>query len=225
MDTPSHPEIGWIHLDTGQGKRSTLLDLRERADREAFDRLLSRADVVLTGYRPGALERFGLDARSLAERVPGVVTASVSVWGWQGPWAGRRGFDSIVQAVCGVSLVESVDGVTPGALPVQALDHATGHFLAAAIVLALREQHRVGGSIDVRMSLARTAHALLSSAGSAAAVGAKGGAFDLDGATTLPTHRRGRITYAPPVLAFEGAPADYSHVGRPWGADAARWVS
>lgn len=222
VDSPVLEETEWIHLDTGQGKRSTLLDLGERLDREMFEMLLARADVLLTGYRPGALDRFGLAPRSLAERHPGLVTASVSAWGTNGRWAGRRGFDSIVQAASGIAMAESSDGVTPGALPVQALDHATGHFLAAGIALALLEQRRAGGSLDVRMSLARTAASLLSST-------------DLPESpadVALPTRERrltgvgmSSLTYAPPVLAFAGAPSDYRHVGGRWGADVAEWVS
>jgi crotonobetainyl-CoA:carnitine CoA-transferase CaiB-like acyl-CoA transferase len=222
VDSPHLPETGWIHLDTGQGKRSTLLDLRHRDDLERFDALLESADVVVTGYRPGALARFGLDPAALAERHPGIVTASVSAWGVTGPWAQRRGFDSIVQAVSGVAMRESADGVTPGALPVQALDHATGHLLAAAIVTALAEQRRTGGSIDVRMSLARTAHALLTSPD----------AVEAPSGDPAPPPSRTRtftggalrsLTYAPPVLSFSGAPADYPEVGRAWGMDAAEW--
>lgn len=222
VDSPLLEETGWIHLDTGQGKRSTLLDLGERLDREMFESLLARADVLLTGYRPGALARFGLDPQSLADRHPGLVTASVSAWGTNGRWAGRRGFDSIVQAASGIAMAESSDGVTPGALPVQALDHATGHFLAAGIALALLEQRRAGGSLDVRMSLARTAASLLSST-------------DLPESpadVALPTRERrltgvgmSSLTYAPPVLAFAGAPSDYRHVGGRWGGDVAEWVS
>ncbi len=219
VDAPQLAETSWIHLDTGQGKRSTLLDLGERGDREAFDALLGGADVVLTGYRPGSLSRYGLDPETLAERHPGLVTASVSAWGWAGDWAHHRGFDSIVQAVSGIAAFESPDAATPGALPVQALDHSTGHFLAAAIALVLAEQRREGGSIDVRMSLARTAHALLTSPDP---VGEPA-----DG-SALPFLERSlgggaSLTYAPPVLAFVGAPDDYAHVGGRWGADPAEW--
>lgn len=219
IDSPRSPETPWIHLDTGQGKRSGLLDLRDADDHAAFERLLADADVLLTGYRPGALDRFGLAPAQLAERHPGLVTAGVSAWGWIGPWAGRRGFDSIVQAATGIAVRESADGEMPGALPVQALDHATGHFLAAAITTALADQRAHGGSIDVRMSLARVAHALLDATGEDAGAGA---------AIPLPVRTRTlaggrRIDYAPPVLAFAGAPDDYPTVGGEWGVDAARW--
>jgi crotonobetainyl-CoA:carnitine CoA-transferase CaiB-like acyl-CoA transferase len=225
VDAPFLPETGWIHLDTGQGKRSTLLDLRDARDRAAFEDLLSAADVLLTGYRPGVLARFGLDADELADRHPGLVTGAVSAWGWRGSWAGRRGFDSVVQAVTGISMTESPDGMTPGALPAQALDHSTGHFLAAAVTTALVDQRERGGSVGVRMSLVRVAHALLGSP--------EGPSIpDVDAAVAAPTLTRrvegagpGSLTYAPPVLAFDGAPRDYPTLGGVWGADAPRWAS
>jgi crotonobetainyl-CoA:carnitine CoA-transferase CaiB-like acyl-CoA transferase len=225
VDSPLLEETGWIHLDTGQGKRSTRLNLDDRADRAAFEALLSSADVVLTGYRPGALSRFGLDAVDLAERHPGLVTGSVSAWGTRGPWAGRRGFDSIVQAVTGIAMIESLDGGTPGALPVQALDHSSGHFLSAAVTTALIEQRGQGGSVDVRIALARVAHALLN---------APAGVDPPPPADPEPLPSRHRelsgggvqsLTYAPPVLAFDGAPDDYPAVGGAWGADAPVWVA
>ncbi|MBZ4486297.1 CoA transferase [Microbacterium sp. cx-55] len=224
VDAPFLPETGWIHLDTGQGKRSTLLDLCDRTDGARFESLLKRADVVLTGYRPGALTRFGLDPEDLAQRHPGLVTGSVSAWGTQGPWAGRRGFDSIVQAVTGIAVAVTADGETPGTLPAQALDHSTGHFLAAALTMALVGQRTVGGSVDVRMSLARVAHALLDST-DGATVPPDAGAPAAPCRTRAPSESRPfSLTYAPPVLAFDGAPDDYADVGGPWGIDAPDWA-
>lgn len=222
VDSPHHAELGWIHLGTGQGKRSTLLDLDDRHDRDVFERLLAQADVLLTGYRPGALTRFGLDPDAVAERHPGLVSASVSAWGSAGPWAARRGFDSIVQAATGISLAESPGEGRPGALPAQALDHATGHLLSAAIAMALREQRRTGGSFEVRASLAGTARALL---GSPDPVESAPSAADLPARErTVPDARPWTLTYAPPVLAYPGAPADYREVGGRWGVDLAEWT-
>ncbi|WP_344563841.1 CoA transferase, partial [Streptomyces atrovirens] len=92
VDAPGLPEIADQHADTGFGKRSALLDLS--VGRVVFEELLAAADVVVTGYRPGALDRFGLTPRALAERRPGVVVAQLSAWGAYGPWGDRRGFDS-----------------------------------------------------------------------------------------------------------------------------------
>ncbi|MER6414686.1 CoA transferase [Streptomyces humidus] len=154
IDAPHLPELVDQHADTGFGKRSALLDLA--ADRRAFEELLAAADVVVTGYRPGALDRFGLSPEALAARRPGLVVAQVSAWGAYGPWAARRGFDSLVQAATGIAATEG-SAERPGALPAQALDHGTGYLLAAAVLRALTEQSHEGGSRFVRLALARTA--------------------------------------------------------------------
>jgi hypothetical protein len=154
LDPPDRPEIPLQAYDTLPGKRSALLDLAANA--EALEVLLAGADVVVTAYRPGALDRFGLAPDELASRHPGLVVVTLSAWGHEGPWAGRRGFDSIVQAACGIADAEGTGGV-PGALPAQLLDHATGYLAAAGALLALAAQRRGGGSHHVRLALAGTA--------------------------------------------------------------------
>lgn len=140
VDDPGLPEIAAQHLDNGMGKRSALLDLRKDEDREVFDTLLEEADVVVTGYRPHALDRFGLTPEELAQRRPGIVIATLDAWGSAGPWRDFRGFDSIVQAATGISMLTSPDDTKPGALPAQALDHASGYLLAAGVLIALSRQ-------------------------------------------------------------------------------------
>ncbi|GAA5040539.1 CoA transferase [Streptomyces siamensis] len=158
VDAPRLPELADAHADTGFGKRSAVLDLA--TDRRAFEELLAAADVVVTGYRPGALDRFGLSPEALAERRPGLVVAQLSAWGDRSPWAGRRGFDSLVQVATGIAAVEG-SPERPGALPAQALDHGTGYLLAAGVLRALTEQAGDGGSRSVRLALAHTAAWLL----------------------------------------------------------------
>ncbi|WP_280183395.1 CoA transferase [Nocardia cyriacigeorgica] len=152
IDPPGLPEIPWQFRDTCQGKRTTVLDLRR--DRARVDALLDTADVLVTGYRPGALEHAGLTIR------PGLVHGRVSAWGELGPWGGRRGFDSIVQAATGIAIIEGAPSV-PSALPAQALDHASGYLLAAGVIDALVARAADGIGRDVRVSLARTASWLL----------------------------------------------------------------
>jgi crotonobetainyl-CoA:carnitine CoA-transferase CaiB-like acyl-CoA transferase len=205
IDPPDPAEIVWQHLDTGQGKRSALLDLR--TDPDVGQRLLDEADVLVSGYRPGAIEAFGLRAPA------GLVHARINAWG-RGPWAGRRGFDSIVQAASGIALVESADGATPGALPVQALDHASGYFLAAGVIEALAARAGDGRGREVVTALARTASWLLDAPGrlpdhAAAAV-----------PTATVTHGD-RITARPAIPGFD----EYPFPAHPWGTDAAKWGS
>jgi CoA-transferase family III len=154
LDPPDRPEIPLHAYDSLPGKRSALLDVA--AHGRVLDDLLADADVVVSGYRPGALDRFGLSPEELALRHPGLVVVTLSAWGHEGPWAHRRGFDSLVQAACGIAEAEGRDGV-PGALPAQLLDHATGYLAAAGALLALDAQRRAGGSHHVRLALAGTA--------------------------------------------------------------------
>jgi crotonobetainyl-CoA:carnitine CoA-transferase CaiB-like acyl-CoA transferase len=103
--------------------------------------LLRSADVILQSYRPGALASLGFSAEEIAGINPSIVYASLSAWGRDGPWKGRRGFDSLVQTTTGFNVDEgdayeesigsNVSGTKkPRVLPVQALDHASGYLLA-----------------------------------------------------------------------------------------------
>jgi len=183
LDPPHRPELPHAY-DGLLGKRSALLDLDTDAGR--LDELLGAADVLVHGYRPHALDRFGLSPGTLAERHPGLVVVSLSAWGGTGPWGGRRGFDSIVQAASGIAVAESADGDRPGAMPCQLLDHGTGYLCAAAALRGLADQAVAGGTQVRELSLARTAHWLLGSAAAGLASAPGGRAEgDADWLTTL----------------------------------------
>jgi crotonobetainyl-CoA:carnitine CoA-transferase CaiB-like acyl-CoA transferase len=162
IDPPGHPDMrrGAV-ADTLLGKRSAAIDLGDTGAAGVLHRLLDGADAVVCGYRAGSLDRFGLAPDELAARHPALVVVYLDAWGHTGPWAERRGFDSVVQAASGIAARESQDGVTPGALPCQLLDHGTGYLAAAAVLDGLRRQTASGGSIIRRLSLARTALWLL----------------------------------------------------------------
>ncbi len=162
VDSPHRPELPLHSYDGLLGKRSALLDLGTADGAARLHELLSGADVLVHGYRPYALDRFGLTPDDLAGRHPGLVVVSLSAWGSSGPWGGRRGFDSIVQAACGIAMVESADGMRPGAMPCQLLDHGTGYLCAAAALRALDRQATRGGTQFRELCLARTASWLLS---------------------------------------------------------------
>lgn len=217
LDPPGLPELPDQHTDTGFGKRSALVDLA--SGREVFEELLARADVVVTGYRPGSLDRFGLSAEALAGRRPGVVVAQLSAWGATGPWAARRGFDSLVQVATGIAHIEGEHG-RPGALPAQALDHGTGYLLAAGVLRALSDQADAGGGRLVRVALARTAAEVRAGAAGSAAHGGEVPATPWLAERNSPL---GRLRYALPPVDFEGGPRDWARPPGAWGADAARW--
>lgn len=229
IDSPGLPELPDQHLDMDFGKRSATLDLTAPGDREAFEELLTGADVVVTGYRPGALDRFGLSARALAERRPGLVVAQLSAWGAYGPWGGRRGFDSLVQVATGIAVTEGAPDGRPGVLPAQALDHGTGYLLAAAVLRSLTEQTERGGSRVVRLALARTAAWLTGARGdggrSTEAATVEPGAPYEDASPWLAEadSGAGRLRYALSPVRFAGSPPTWERPPGAWGADAARW--
>lgn len=161
LDSPHLPELPSQALDTLPGKRSATLDLAAPEGRARLEDLLAEADLVIQGYRPGALARFGLAADDLADRHPHLSVVTISAWGSRGPWAQRRGFDSLVQCATGIAAAEGTDGV-PGALPAQVLDHATGHLAAAASLLALADVECGDPPRRVDLSLAQTARWLTS---------------------------------------------------------------
>jgi crotonobetainyl-CoA:carnitine CoA-transferase CaiB-like acyl-CoA transferase len=206
IDPPSMPELPLQHVDTGQGKRSSMIDATGARGRAELDALLLDADVLVTGYRPGAIEALGLDLP------PGLVHATVDAWGDVDGWHGRRGFDSLVQAVTGISLIESRT-TAPGALPVQALDHSAGYRLAAAVVRALAVQVDDPSGSRIFVSLAGVASELLNGERREGTVSRSELA---DGVTV--TH--GEYTTARPAFVEFG---DYAAPAHPLGADAPTW--
>lgn len=157
---PHLPFIPSLVVDTGRGKRSAFVDLRTASGRAALGRLVDGADVFVDAYRPGALAAKGFGADALAARRPGIVVATLSAFGATGPWAGRRGFDSLVQAATGFNLAEAeaADQDRPRVLPCQALDHGAGYLLAYGIATALLRRAETGGSWRVEVSLAGVGH-------------------------------------------------------------------
>ncbi|MCP3687432.1 MAG: acyl-CoA transferase [Gammaproteobacteria bacterium] len=144
------------------GKSCAGLDLRKPQDREVFSRLVSEADVLVHGYRPGALAGLGFGDNQCRSLNAKLIIVSLSAYGWSGPWRDRRGFDSLVQMSSGIANagMEWQDTDTPLPLPVQALDHATGYLMAAAVLTALNARMKSGLILSAQLSLAKTAELL-----------------------------------------------------------------
>lgn len=156
--SPNLPNLPRLIADTGRGKLSAHIELRDAAGKEALRSLLREADIFLQGYRPGGLADLGFSPQDTARLRPGIVHVSLSAYGHVGPWSGRRGFDSLVQTASGFNHAEAeAAGQTgPKPLPAQALDHAAGYFLAFGALTALHRRAIEGGSWHVQVSLART---------------------------------------------------------------------
>lgn len=156
--TAAHlPAIAPLVIDTGRGKRSCQLDLRDPDDKRTLHKLLHGADVLVQGYRPGGLAELGVGPEAAARARPGIVYVSLSAYGHVGPWAGKRGFDSLVQTATGLNDDEAraAGSDEPKPLPAQVLDHAAGYLLAFGAMAALHRRAVEGGSWHVRVSLAQ----------------------------------------------------------------------
>jgi len=155
---PDLPAIPWLTIDTGRGKLSSFVELKNEQGRDVFRGLLVQADIVSQGYRPKSIAALGFSPEEAAKINPGIVYVSMSAYGHAGPWAERRGFDSLVQTSTGFNHAEGqaagVEG--PKELPAQMLDHATGYLMAFGAMMAKARQSREGGSWHVRVSLAQT---------------------------------------------------------------------
>jgi crotonobetainyl-CoA:carnitine CoA-transferase CaiB-like acyl-CoA transferase len=155
---PDLPAIPWLTIDTGRGKLTSFVELKSEQGQRVLRDLLAQADVFSQGYRPRALASLGFSPEDVARISPGIVYVSLSAYGHGGPWAERRGFDSLVQTATGFNHAEGqaagIDG--PRELPAQMLDHASGYLMAFGAMVAKARQAREGGSWHVRVSLAQT---------------------------------------------------------------------
>ncbi|HMM93329.1 CoA transferase [Bradyrhizobium sp.] len=155
---PKLPAIPWLTIDTGRGKLTSFVELGSEEGRAILLGLLAEADIFSQGYRPRALAALGFAPEDAARINPGIVYVTLSAYGHAGPWAERRGFDSLVQTTTGFNHAEGkaagIDG--PKELPAQMLDHATGYFMAFGAMMAKARQAREGGSWHVQVSLAQT---------------------------------------------------------------------
>jgi len=152
------PNLLGLVIDTGLGKLSASLDLRQAGDAERLRALVRDCDVFCQSYRPGALARFGLGPEEMARLRPGIVYVTLSAFSHAGPWRERRGFETIIQSVTGMAHEQGMGagGEKPQHLPAQVVDHGTGYLAAFGAQVALARRAREGGSYLVRVSLAQT---------------------------------------------------------------------
>ncbi len=163
IDPPRFEEVPALVPETSAGKHTAFLDLAARDGHAQFEALLRQADVVVCGLRPGVLRRLDLDAASMRAVNPALIVAELDAYGWTGPWAARRGFDSLVQMSSGIASAGGIahDSDQPFPLPAQALDHATGFVLAGAICRAITRRQRHLAPSDITAALIGTANLLV----------------------------------------------------------------
>ncbi|MDO5644978.1 MAG: CoA transferase [Dermabacter sp.] len=162
IDPPGFEEVASLLPETTAGKRSAALDLNSAEGRARFDALLADADVLVCGLRADALDGLGYSDAQLRTLNPNLIITRFNAYGWDGPWRNRRGFDSLVQLSSGIAAHATDEGSAPASLPVQALDHATGWLLGAAIARALTRRLTDSQVATINASLIGTANLLFS---------------------------------------------------------------
>lgn len=225
IDPPGWDEPGVIPEVT-LGKRCARLDLKTVSGRDSFRRLLGEADILIHGYRSDALESIGFSATERQAIRPGLIDISLDAYGHSGPWARRRGFDSLVQFSSGIASagMDWRNADTPVSLPVQALDHATGYLLAAAAVRGVIARTTISGSLSARVSLARTAKLLADHKGSPS--NAKfAPPIDEDFAAASEQTDWGPARRLLPPVNIAGTPMNWTRPATKLGSSTAGWIA
>lgn len=226
IDSPTWNEPGVVPEVT-LGKRCARLDLHDKRDRAVFESLLSQADILLHGYRADALAGLGYDAAARGALRPGLIDVSLDAYGWSGPWASRRGFDSLVQMSSGIADtgMRRYHADRPVPLPVQALDHATGYLLAATAVRAISVRMTRGVGTQAHLSLARTAKFLVDGDDGSGALERMPCAPEStdDLGTTVENTGWGPARRLLPPAIVTGAPMDWPYPANPLGSSPACW--
>jgi CoA transferase family III len=223
IDPPTWNEPGLVPEVT-LGKRCARLDLRAHADRTTFEALLGDAHVFVNGYRSDALDRLGYGAAARRRLAPGLIDVCLDAYGWTGPWAARRGFDSLVQLSSGIAEagMRWRNAEAPVSLPVQALDEATGYLVAAAAIRGVTQRLTTGRGTQARLSLARTAKLLIDAQGEPALTPL----MPETPADLMPTVEQtswGPAHRLAPPIAIAGVPMRWARPACALGTAEARW--
>ncbi|TXK19520.1 CoA transferase [Homoserinibacter sp. GY 40078] len=221
IDPPAWDEPALAHEMT-LGKRTARVDVHDPESLARTVRLLGRADVIVHGYRSDALERLGLGLEVRREARPGLVDVSLDAYGFTGPWAARRGFDSLVQMSSGIADagMRAAAADRPVPLPVQALDQATGYLMAAAVLAGLVARVTDGTGREARLSLARTALLLEQARGLPRA--ARFAAPEPEEGELMQA-QWGPVRIVPPPFDVPGTRVGWDRAPRAFGADNPTW--
>ncbi len=151
-----HPGMGAYFLNINRNKRSLVLDLKQRAAREALLRLVETADVFVHNMRLGAAERLGLDYPAVAERSPRIVYAAATGFAKDGRHRDRPSFDDVIQGESGLAALNGGVGGEPRYVPMAVCDKICGYALASAVGMALFHRERTGEGQDVHVPMLET---------------------------------------------------------------------
>jgi crotonobetainyl-CoA:carnitine CoA-transferase CaiB-like acyl-CoA transferase len=152
-----HDGQGMLHMCTNRNKRSIALDLKSAKGKEIALKLVDGADVVAENFRPGVMDKLGFGYAALRARKPGLIYASASGYGPDGPYAERPGQDLLAQALFGIMAITGERATGPRPVGVSAIDHHGAALLAMGILAALLRRERTGKGCRVDANLMQAA--------------------------------------------------------------------
>ena len=223
ISAPDRIDSQPLEVETGHGKRSAFIDLKEATGRAALAELVKGADVFCQNYRPGGLAGFGFDVDQVAALRPGIIHASINCYGHTGPWAQRRGWEGLAQAATGLTIQHDSTSI-PRLAPATFCDYITGYFAARGIMEALLRRADEGGTWQVRTSLCQTGMWLerMGLTGGDAAGASEPEAFrDLLVACETPF---GRLWHLPPAPQLHVTPPHWDRPPPLPGSQSPRWA-
>ncbi|KAJ5818721.1 CoA-transferase family III [Penicillium riverlandense] len=159
ITSPNLSDVPFFQVDGNMGKHAADLDLKTEAGREGFEKLLADVDVIVDGYRPGALEKLGYGPQAMAalaeKRGKGIVYVNENCFGYEGEWAGRAGWQQIADCVTGIAWAQGqfMGLSTPIVPPFPISDYGTGCMGAIAALSGLYHRAKTGGSYHGKASL------------------------------------------------------------------------
>jgi hypothetical protein len=231
ITSPTLPDLPDLDIDISRGKRTVQLDIKKPEDKAKLLDLLRTADVFIQSYRPGSLAAQGFSAAELIRVNPNLITADLNAYGPEGPWAQRRGFDSLVQTCSGINIEDAQRhgvGEAVRVLPCQALDHGAGYLLASGIMAALYKRATDGGAYEVKASLAGVMKYLRSLGQLEGKTGfsRKEFRFPDDADAYLETRETGfgKLRAVKHAASVEGAKVGWDEMPKPLGSDEPVWL-
>ena len=150
--TDGSKDAAYFHA-ANRGKDSVLADFNDPDDLDRVKELIADADVVIENFKLGGLKRFGLDYESVARSNPRLVYCSITGFGQDGPYAGRAGYDFIIQGMSGIMDLTGEPDRPPQKIGVAYADILTGLYAVIGIQAALRQREETGRGQMVDMAL------------------------------------------------------------------------
>ena len=144
---------GFDYQNIHRNKRSLTLNLKEKAGRSILMEIVKTADVVVENYRPDVKHRLGIDYDSLKDVNQGIILASISGFGQEGPYAKRPGVDQIAQGMGGLMSITGLPGQGPVRVGIPIADLSAGNYLTIGILISLLEREQSGKGQWVHTSL------------------------------------------------------------------------